>query len=205
MSIKNWLKNNLRSQAPNDYQRVNLVEVSDKNKQPKTPKNAGLQLDRIPRPWSVSKINSILNDAKLQPSAATFLAARQARYQLSLFWITTPVDLVEDFYQSKLGSLQRSLLEHPLLYSDLSNDEKAWRKMLLNKRNDPTTSSQIINRALALMIYRKPGTFKLKDAASILPQIVLEDYIYYCDKSLRSKLNRRAGLLSPAKQQTSRK
>lgn len=198
MSIKKWLKNNLYSQTLNNSERIDLVGILDEKQQLITPKNAGLQLDRIPRPWSVSRINSILNDAKLQPSAATFLAARQARHQLSLFWITTPVDLIEDLYQSKLGSLQRALLEHPLLSSDLCNDEKTWRKMLLHRTKDPTHSSQI-NRALALMIYRKPGTFKLKEAASIFPQVILEDYIYYCDKSLRSKLNRRAGLLGPAK------
>ena len=172
----------------NDSERVDLVGSSDLNKQPVTPNSAGLQIDRIPRPWSISKINSILVDAKAQPSATTFLAARQARHQLSLFWITTPVDMIEELYQSKLGSLQRTLLEHPLLSSDLSNDEKTWRKMLINRRKDPTYSSQIISQALALMLYRRPGTFKLKEAVLIFPQGILEDYIYYCDKSLRSKL-----------------
>ena len=199
MSIKKWLKHNLYIQTPNHSERVDLVGRSDEKTQPVTPQSAGLQFDRIPRPWSISKLNSILIDAKVQPSAATFLAARQARHQLSLFWITTPVDLVEELYNSKLGSLQRTLLEHPLLLSDLSNDEKAWRKMLMKRRKDPMHSSQIINQALALMIYRKPGTFKLNEAASIFPQVILEDYIYYCDKNLRSKLNRKAGLLGPAK------
>ena len=199
MSIKKWLKHNLYSQNLNDSKRIDLVGASDLNEQPVTPNNAGLQIDRIPRPWSISKINSILIDAKAQPSAATFLAARQARYQLSLFWITTPIDLIEELYQIKLGSLQRTLLEHPLLSSDLSNDEKTWKKMLINRRKDPIYSSQIISQALALMLYRKPGTFKLKEATSIFPQAILEDYIYYCDKSLRSKLNRKAGLLGPAK------
>ena len=74
--------------------------------------------------------------------------------------------------------------------------------MLLKRRKDPMHSSQIINQALALMIYRKPGTFKLNEAASIFPQVILEDYIYYCDKNLRSKLNRKAGLLAPAKKPT---
>ena len=199
MSIKKWLKNNLYSQSLIHPERADLLGNLSENEQPRTPNSAGLQIDRIPRPWSISKINSILIDAKAQPSAATFLAARQARHQLSLFWITTPVDLIEELYQSKLGSLQRALLEHPLLHSDLSNDEKNWRKMLLSKKKDPTYSIQIINQALALMIYRKPGAFKLKEAASIFPQVILEDYIYYCDKGLRSKLNRRAGLLGPAK------
>lgn len=200
MSIKKWLKHNLYSQALNGSERIDLVGGTDLNESLITPSNAGLQIDRIPRPWSISKINSILIDAKAQPSAATFIAARQARHQLSLFWITTPVDLIEELYQSKLGSLQRALLEHPLLSSDLSNDEKIWRRKLIDRRRDPIYSNQIINQALALMIYRKPGTFKLKEATSILPQVILEDYIYYCDKSLRSKLNRKAGLLGPAKQ-----
>ena len=127
MSIKKWLKHNLYIQTPNHSERVYLVGRSDENIQPITPYNAGPQFDRIPRRWSISKINSILIDAKVQPSAATFLAARQARHQLLLFWVATPVDLFEELYNSKLGSLQRTLLEHPLLLSNLSNDEKAWR------------------------------------------------------------------------------
>ena len=199
MSIKKWIKHNLYSRDLNNSGRVDLVGCNELNEKIVTPTSAGLQIDRIPQPWSISKINSIFIDAKAQPSTATFLAARQARYQLSLFWITTPVDLIEELYQHKLGSLQRVLLEHPLLFHDLSNDEKTWRKMLINRKKDPRYSSQIISQALALMLYRKPGAFKLKDASSIFPQAILEDYIYYCDKSLRSKLNRKAGLLSPAK------
>ena len=198
MSIKQWLKHNFHSQSLNDSKRVDLVGDSALNVQPATPNNAGLKIDQPPQPWSISKINSILIDARTQPSTATFLAARQARYQLSLFWITAPVDIIEELYQSKLGSLQRAVLEHPLLSSNLASDEKTWRKILLNRRKDPRYTSQIINQSLALMIYRKPGAFKLKDAPSIFPQSILEDYIYYCDKSLRSKLNRKAGLLGPA-------
>ena len=127
MSIKKWLKHNLYIQALNHSEKVDLVGHSDENNQPVTPQSAGLQFDRIPRQWSISKINSILNDAKVQPSAATFLAARQARHQLSLFWVAITVDPFEELYNSKLGALQRTLLEHPLLLSDLSNDEKARR------------------------------------------------------------------------------
>ena len=197
MSVKSWLKKNLVKQGSGEAAHIDLLGTDET--QPKTPNNAGIQFTLIPRPWAINKIKSILNDAKLQPTEASFLAARQARHQLSLFWLTTPVDMVEVLYQEKLGSLHRKIMEHPILKASLCKDEKQWRKILIEHRNNNQDSSQMTNLSLALMLYRKPGTFRLKKAELILPKIILEDYIYYCDKSLRDKLKRPAGLLNPAK------
>ena len=94
------------------------------------PQWAELDLRLSERPWSVSRMSVLLQEAALQPSVVTLQAARQVRHRLSTFWLEAPTDHLEDLYQGALGSLQQELMQGPLMRQVLARDERQWLCLL---------------------------------------------------------------------------
>ena len=150
----------------------------------KTPQRAGLSSMAIPRPWSVARLRALFMAMEDQPSVSSDLAARIARYQLSRFWLASPVDQLETLYAGSLGDLQRLQLTGTLVHQELALDEKQWRDQLLNRLDDPTCAAQRINLLLALMPYTKPRKLSVAEPLSTLPDWLLNDYCVYCEPDL---------------------
>ena len=149
-----------------------------------TPKRAGLSSMAIPRPWSIARLQTLFKTNEEQPSVSSDVAARMARYQLSRFWLASPVDHLESLYAGCLGDLQRLQLTGTLVHQELALDEKRWRDQLLNRLDDPTCAAERINLLLALMPYTKPRKLSVAEPHSTLPDWLLNDYCVYCEPDL---------------------
>ena len=80
--------------------------------------------------WSASELLVVLGKPADRPDQESNRLARQARHRLSLFWLASPGDLLEQLYASDLGEVQRLCIRHPQLEGPLLADEQLWRKQL---------------------------------------------------------------------------
>ena len=192
MGLRSWLRQQLNGEQP----RIDLVTPADVVLKP--PARAGLDLSAIPAPWSVTRLQTLLEAFAHQPSSTTDQAARLARHQLSKFWLAAPVDQLQHLYEGEIGDLQRLQLTGQLVQQDLAKDEIHWRDLLLQRLEDPTRSAERINLLLALMPYTQPRKLSVADPLSTLPDWLLNDYCVYCEPDLAAPV----GLLEPAKSKT---
>ena len=174
--------------------------IDDRSIEIKIPKNAGITIANIENPWSTIKIETILKDSINFPSEETSRAARHARYRLSSFWLNAPVDIVEPLYAGRMGKLQRLFLSSNLMDQELCKDERNWRQYMRDEKLKSERSRQSINFILAIMLYRKPLTFRVKQPKTNIPEWLIDDYLEYCEPDLKSVLRRPAGLLQPGHQ-----
>ena len=193
MGLAFWLKRRLGS-SPSQVDLVEPVGVCVA-----TPDHAGLDTRFVPAPWSVSRLRSLFEALEHQPSRATDRAARLARFQLSRFWLSAPVDHLQSLYEGAIGDLQRLQLQGALVRQGLARDERRWRDQLVRRMQEPAHASATINLLLAVMPYAVPGTFRLAEPQSTLPSWLLGDYKVYCD----SELTVPVGLLQPSDDQSS--
>ena len=163
------------------------------------PKRVGLVISKQVQPWSITRLNHLFSDAATHPSAASFLAARIARHRLSSFWMSAPVDSLQDLYEGNIGALQQLLLRGPLVRHDLADDEKTWAEHLRSLLNQAEFQSEQINILLALIPYTRPGELSIHEPADSLPEWLLNDYIQYCQPDLDSENLRPAKLLEPSR------
>ena len=177
-----------------------IILIDEESIEIKTPKKAGITLESIGSPWSIRKIEIILKDSINFPSEETFRASRHARHRLSQFWLNAPVDLVEPLYTGRMGKLQRLFLTSSLINQDLCEDERDWRQYMRDEKNKSERSRQSINFILAIMLYRKPLTFRVKQPKTNIPEWLIDDYLDFCEPDLKSVLRGPAGLLQPGHQ-----
>ena len=162
------------------------------------PRRVGLDRLQLSQSWSIARLTRLFEEAAHQPSESTLQAARVARHRLSAFWISAPVDHLEQLYEGELGALQQLLLEGPLVRQGLSLDEQAWAEKLHALLGDQEQQSRQINILLALLPYTQPGQLSLQNPVENLPEWLLSDYVSYCDPELASRLHQPAGLLKPS-------
>ena len=117
------------------------------------PQWAELDLRLSERPWSVSRMSVLLQEAALQPSVVTLQAARRVRHRLSTFWLEAPTDHLEDLYQGALGSLQHELMQGPLMRQVLARDERQWLDQLTAALSQPDQKPRQANLLVAWMPY----------------------------------------------------
>ena len=162
------------------------------------PHRVGLDYFQPAKPWSIARLARLFHDAAHQPSESTFQAARVARHCLSAFWMSAPVDHLQQLYEGELGSLQQLLLEGPLVKQGLALDEQSWASKLQSLLNDRPQHSRQLNILLALLPYTQPGQLSLPKPLETLPDWLLPDYINYAEPQLAAKRDQPAGLLNPS-------
>ena len=162
------------------------------------PQWAELDLRLSERPWSVSRMSVLLQEAALQPSVVTLQAARQVRHRLSTFWLEAPTDHLEDLYQGALGSLQQELMQGPLMRQVLARDERQWLDQLTAALSQPDQKPRQANLLVAWMPYASAIGLTVVDPSHALPQWLLSDYVRFCEPGLEEELNRPMALLEPA-------
>ena len=158
---------------------------------------AGLDLRLSERPWSVSRMSVLLQEAALQPSVVTLQAARQVRHRLSTFWLEAPTDHLEDLYQGALGALQQELMQGPLMRQVLARDERLWLDQL-TATLAAGSEAKASESALGLDAYASAIGLTVVDPSHALPQWLLSDYVRFCEPGLEEELNRPMALLEPA-------
>ena len=203
MGLRSWLKSRLggESSLQAGVAAINLLGGDEPPLQFAAPERAGIDPCPVQKPWSVSRLEVLFRSADRQPSAATLLAARQARHCLSSFWLGAPVDQLEGLYCGAIGDLQRRQLEGPLPLQPLALDEQQWRDALLERLSDGQQSAHHGNVLLALMPYVPPLSFTVPNAINSLPRWLLKDYVVYCEPQLKAQLEGPAGLLQPVAEQ----
>lgn len=191
MGLRSWLHQKLV--RPKVLPSSGLDLLSGDSGQLELPDFAGIDLAGAVRPWSVARLEAIMREASVNPSAATLQAARQARHCLSVFWLAAPSDQLELLYASSIGVLQSLQLEGPLVRLALARDEQRWSDQLQQQLADPDQKPRQFNVLLALMPYTRPGQLSVGAPLTTLPEWLLADYASYCEPELQ--LQQPVGLL----------
>ena len=131
--------------------------------------------------WSASELLVVLGQPADRPDQESNRLARQARHRLSLFWLASPGDLLEQLYASDLGEVQRLCIRHPQLEGPLLVDEQLWRQQLQALLQTSVGQATFVSYWLALMPYLKVGELRLDQPETVLPSWLLDDYRLLCE------------------------
>lgn len=132
------------------------------------PRHLGLNLDPAGPAWSVQRLEKLLSQLKVQPTAETVFELRYGRHCLSRFWLEAPVDQLPTLWQGPIGNLTRSLTVSLLPQQPLSHDEGQWRQRLLESLRGAKRDAAQWNTLLAALPFLKPEE-PLPIAAEELP------------------------------------
>ena len=131
--------------------------------------------------WSASELLVVLGQPADRPDQESNRLARQARHRLSLFWLASPGDLLEQLYASDLGEAQRLCIRNPQLEGPLLVDEQLWRQQLQALLQASVGQATFVSYWLALMPYLKVGELRLDQPETVLPSWLLDDYRLLCE------------------------
>ena len=131
--------------------------------------------------WSASELLVVLGQPADRSDQESNRLARQARHRLSLFWLASPGDLLEQLYASDLGEVQRLCIRHPQLEGPLLADEQLWRQQLQALLQASVGQATFVSYWLALMPYLKVGELRLDQPETVLPSWLLDDYRLLCE------------------------
>ena len=133
--------------------------------------------------WSASELLVVLGQPADRPDQESNRLARQARHRLSLFWLASPGDLLEQLYASDLGEAQRLCIRNPQLEGPLLVDEQLWRQQLQALLQASVGQATFVSYWLALMPYLKVGELRLDQPETVLPSWLLDDYRLLCEQN----------------------
>ena len=197
MGLRGWVRQQLkRLDRGTPSNAVDLVDGGDVSVP--VPRSVGLDRVRVAQAWSLSRLSSLFREAAQHPSGSSFQAARVARHRLSSFWMSAPVDQLQPLYEGDFGALQQLLLDSPIVWQELAEDERAWVQQLRDLLDNPQQQSRQLNVFLALLPYTPPGQFSIQNPLEKLPDWLLTDYIRYCEPELEDQRHQPAGLLEPS-------
>ena len=133
--------------------------------------------------WSASELLVVLGQPADRPDQESNRLARQARHRLSLFWLASPGDLLEQLYAGDLGEAQRLCIRNPQLEGPLLVDEQLWRQQLQALLQASVGQATFLSYWLALMPYLKVGELRLDQPETVLPSWLLDDYRLLCEQN----------------------
>ena len=196
MGLRSWVRGRFAGEGGATTQGPDLLNQPTATIS--VPDRVGLDWSTPIRPWSLTRLSSIVRDAERHPSELSVLEARHARHCLSSFWLAAPSDHLETLYQGAIGDLQRALLASPLPALGLARDERRWHQELSEQLASADQKPRHWNLLIALMPYAAPGSLTVAEPISSLPDWLLPDYVSHCEPALTSQLVQPAGLLQPA-------
>ena len=133
--------------------------------------------------WSASELLVVLGQPADRPDQESNRLARQARHRLSLFWLASPGDLLEQLYASDLGEAQRLCIRNPQLEGPLLADEQLWRQQLQALLQASVGQATFLSYWLAVMPYLQVGELRLDQPETVLPSWLLDDYRLLCEQN----------------------
>lgn len=177
---------------------VNLVDDEARVTVP-APARIGITATPEALPWTIARLERIVRRANAQPQdVQLLLEARHARHVLSRFWLSAPLDLLEDLYAGPIGQVYRLLLLGVLPSQPLAGDEEAWRVALAERLVARFDAAERLNLLLAVMPYCRRGRMRLVNPGESLPSWLIADYASCFDTDLAEQLDRPIGLLEQA-------
>lgn len=166
------------------------------------PRRSATRLGGIPQitPWSTSRLVGIFQEWSRNPTYGSLMEARLARQCLSQFWLSAPVDQLEDLYTSAIGESYRVLLACGLAREALLPQEQGWKTVLSERLSTAFERPETTNVLLSAMPYFAPGKMRVADPLQQVPAWLQEDYARLFDPALLQAVIRPTALLNPAGQ-----
>lgn len=133
------------------------------------------QIDSLDQPF-LNQLAGCVNLYQIDPSAQSVVTdLRQIRKRLSEFWLTVPPEQLESLYQSQVGKGYQTLLTSGIQNEPMTESEQVFLQQL-TLISKGLVHPKAINSLLAAMLYFPPGTMRVPDARSRLPQWLIGDY-----------------------------
>ena len=148
---------------------------------PLDPNFFGVTAAPLTSPWTAAALVVVLANTSNHADLDAKRLALHARHRLSLFWLSSPSDLLEQLYASDLGEAQRLCWQNHHLGTQLLADEQLWRKQLQALLQASVGHPTFLNYWLALMLYLKVGELRLDQPNEVLPLWLLDDYWSLCE------------------------
>jgi FkbM family methyltransferase len=130
----------------------------------------------IQSPQFVNQLLGSVNLYRIDSSdVSVVLELRQLRRQLADFWLTIPPEKLATFYQGEVRKAYQTILGCGLQAESMTEAEQQFLQHL-TKISTGLVHPQAINALLGAMLYFVPGTMRVPDANTRLPQWLIEDY-----------------------------
>ncbi|MDY6804692.1 MAG: methyltransferase type 11, partial [Cyanobacteriota bacterium] len=100
---------------------------------------------------------------------------RQLRLELAAFWMGVQPDQLETIYRGEMRQAYRTFLASGFQNETLTEDERGFLQHL-TEVSTGLSQPKAVNALLGAMLYFPPGKMRVRDAASRLPEWLLEDY-----------------------------
>ncbi len=130
----------------------------------------------IQSPQFVNQLLGCVNLYRIDSSdESVVLELRQLRRQLADFWLTIPPEKLATFYQGEVRKGYQAILGCGLQAEPMTEAEQQFLQQLTDISKG-LVQPQAINALLGAMLYFVPGTMRVPDANTRLPQWLFDDY-----------------------------
>jgi hypothetical protein len=130
----------------------------------------------IQSPQFANQLLGCVNLYRIDSSdASVVLELRQLRRQLADFWLTIPPEKLATFYQGEVRKGYQAILGCGLQAEAMTEAEQQFLQQLTDISKG-LVHPQAINALLGAMLYFVPGTMRVPDANTRLPQWLFDDY-----------------------------
>ncbi len=130
----------------------------------------------IQSPQFVNQLLGCVNLYRIDSSdESVVLELRQLRRQLADFWLTIPPEKLTTFYQGEVRKGYQAILGCGLQAESMTEAEQQFLQQLTDISKG-LVHPQAINALLGAMLYFVPGTMRVPDANTRLPQWLFDDY-----------------------------
>lgn len=148
--------------------------------EPENPVNSAssseLLAQYIQSPQFANQLLGCVNLYRIDSSdASVVLELRQLRRQLADFWLTIPPEKLATFYQGEVRKGYQAILGCGLQAESMTEAEQQFLQQLTDISKG-LVHPQAINALLGAMLYFVPGTMRVPDANTRLPQWLFDDY-----------------------------
>ncbi len=138
--------------------------------------SSDLLVQYIQSPQFANQLLGCVNLYRIDSSdESVVLELRQLRRQLADFWLTIPPEKLATFYQGEVRKGYQAILGCGLQAEAMTEAEQQFLQQLTGISKG-LVHPQAINALLGAMLYFVPGTMRVPDANTRLPQWLFDDY-----------------------------
>jgi predicted O-linked N-acetylglucosamine transferase (SPINDLY family)/glycosyltransferase involved in cell wall biosynthesis/ubiquinone/menaquinone biosynthesis C-methylase UbiE len=124
----------------------------------------------------LNRIMGCVNLYEIEPDDESLVGElRQLRLELAAFWMGAAPEQLESVYRGEMRQAYRALLACGFQNEALTADEEGFLQHL-TEVSAGLSQPKAVNALLGAMLYFPQGKMRVRDAASRLPQWLIEDY-----------------------------
>ncbi len=124
----------------------------------------------------LNRLLGCVNLYDIDPTEASIVAElHELRHQLAQFWLDLPAENLECVYKTEVGKRYKALLESGFQKETILDRDRPFLQELTKLAAD-STHLQSLKAMLGAMLYYAPGTMKVQNARTRLPEWLVEDY-----------------------------